>query len=100
MAYLRLQHLEQQQGENVCEQKTTPYHEATTAHRRSPLVVVQGNLKHKCSRKAANGFEIILCRILVKRTPAGMDRSTDRRNITEIMLKTALDTLQLVNQSR
>ena len=27
---LRLQHLEQQQGENVREQKTTSYHEATT----------------------------------------------------------------------
>ena len=49
MASLRLQHLAQQQGENVREQKTTPYHEATTAHGRSPLVVVQSNLKHKCS---------------------------------------------------
>ena len=36
-------------GERPWAKKTTPYHEATTAHGRSHLVVVQGNLKHKCS---------------------------------------------------
>ena len=49
MASLRLQHLEQQQGQNVREQKITSYHEATTAHGRSALVVVQSSLKHECS---------------------------------------------------
>ena len=38
----KLQHLEQQQGENVVSIKITPHHEVTTAQRCSPLVVVQG----------------------------------------------------------
>ena len=45
--------------------------------------------------KAACGFEKILYGILVKRTPVSVDRCTGHRDIAEIMLKMALNTIQM-----
>ena len=47
-------------------------------------------------KKAAGGFERILCGVLVKETLGNWesnDRSTGHHHITEIMLKTAVNTL-------
>ena len=40
----------------------------------------------------------ILCGVLVKRTAESMDRCTGRRDITEILLKMAVNTIRSINQ--
>ena len=44
-------------------------------------------------------MERILCGVLVKRTQGRIDRCTGRRDMTEVLLKTALNTIQSINQS-
>ena len=46
--------------------------------------------------KAASGLERKLCKVLVKRTQESMDRCTGQLNITEMLLKTALNTIQSI----
>ena len=46
-----------------------------------------------------SGLERILCGVLVTRTQKSMNRCNGRRDITEILLKTALNTIQSINQS-
>ena len=50
--------------------------------------------------KADSGLERILCGVLVKRTPESMDRCSDCPDLTEILLKMALNTIQTINQYR
>ena len=49
--------------------------------------------------KAASGLEMVLCGVLVKRIPGSMDKCSDRGDITEITLKTALSNMQSITQS-
>ena len=65
----------------------------------SPLYIVLMMVSH--AGKAAGGLEGILCGELVKELQESMDMCTDRRDIGEIPLKTALNTIQLlvINQS-
>ena len=49
--------------------------------------------------EAASGLERTLCRVLVKELLESMDRCSGLRDITEILLKTALNTIQLINQT-
>ena len=49
--------------------------------------------------KAASGLERILCRLLVKKLLESMDLCTGPHDITEILLKTALNTIQSINHS-
>ena len=48
---------------------------------------------------AASGLERILCGTLLKRNPGSMDRCTGRHNITELMMKTELNTNQSINHN-
>ena len=61
----------------------------------SPLSLVS---KWLCG-KAASGLERILCRVEVKRTQESMDRCNGNYDITEILLKTALNTIQSTNNA-
>ena len=51
------------------------------------------------NHEAASGLERILCSVLVKEFQESMDRRTGRRYITEVLLETALNTIQSINQS-
>ena len=63
-------------------------------------------LSHRCPLyrqflcgKAASGLERILCKVVVKELHGSIDRCTGRYYITEILLKTACNTRQSINQS-
>ena len=49
--------------------------------------------------KAASGLERILCRVLVKKLLASKGMFTCCRNITEVLLKMILNTIQSINKS-
>ena len=51
------------------------------------------------SRKADSDLETILCEVLIKRTLGKPGRCDGRRDIAKILLKTALNNIQPINQS-
>ena len=55
--------------------------------------------RQQLSGKVFSGLDRILCGVLVKEFQESVDRCNGSRDITEILLKTALNTIQSINQS-
>ena len=61
------------------------------------LVIVYFNAFVLTCGKAATGLERILCRVLIKELQVNMDRRNGCCDITEILLKMALKTIQSIS---